>query len=262
MLTVAVVPCRGGSERVPGKNVRDFAGRPGGLTALKLTQLKACRRLDRIVVNTDDDEVVRIAREIDATTSGPGIVIVRRPPALATSSARTDDVITHVVETTPGDLLLWTHVTSPFVDTAMYDSAVSMFRSLDPRQHDSLMSVSRLQEFIWASGGPVNYDAQAAKWPRTQDLPEWFFVTSGIFLCPRTTMQRAGDRIGDRPYLFEVDRVAALDVDWPDDFVLAEHVYRARGESLPAEAGSYQESHDRRFRLQPEVPRTIPTSHA
>jgi len=61
MLTVAVVPCRAGSERVPGKNVRDFAGRPGGLTALKLTQLKACRRLDRIVVNTDDDEVVREA---------------------------------------------------------------------------------------------------------------------------------------------------------------------------------------------------------
>jgi CMP-N-acetylneuraminic acid synthetase len=225
---VAVVPCRSGSERVPGKNVRDFAGRPGGLTALKLTQLKACRTLDGIVVNTDDDEVVRIARAIDATTGGPAIVTVRRPPALASAAARTDDVIAHVAETTPGDVLLWTHVTSPFVDTATYDRAVALFRTLDPREYDSLMSVSRLQEFVWSGGQPVNYDRRIAKWPRTQDLPAWAVITSGIFLCPRTTMQRTGDRIGDRPYPFEVDRIAALDVDWPDDFALAEHVYRAR----------------------------------
>jgi CMP-N-acetylneuraminic acid synthetase len=231
MFTVAVVPCRAGSERVPRKNVRDFAGRRGGLTALKLTQLKACRHLDRIVVNTDDDDVARIAREIEATVDGPGIVIVRRPPVLATSAARTDDVITHVAETTPGDLLLWTHVTSPFVDTALYDRAVTRFRSLAPDDHDSLMSVSRLQEFIWADGRPANYDRNIAKWPRTQDLPAWAVVTSGIFLCPRLTMLRTGDRIGDRPYLFEVDRIAALDVDWPDDFALAEHVYLARHEN-------------------------------
>jgi CMP-N-acetylneuraminic acid synthetase len=228
MITVAVVPCRAGSERVPRKNVREFAGHRGGLTSVKLTQLKACLTLDRIVVNTDDEEVARIAREIESTVDGPEILTVCRPPALATSAARTDDVIAHVAETTPGDLLLWTHVTSPFVDTAMYDRAVAEFRSFDPRDHDSLMSVTRLQEFVWARGRPVNYDRQVAKWPRTQDLPAWAVVTSGIFLCPRATMLRTGDRIGERPYLFEVDRVAALDVDWPDDFELAEYVYRAR----------------------------------
>jgi len=231
MITVAVVPCRAGSERVPGKNVRAFADRPGGLTAIKLAQLKACRTLDGIVVNTDDDEVVRIAREIDSTTDGPAITIVPRPPTLATSTARTDDVIAHVAETTPGDLLLWTHVTSPFVDAAIYDRAVTLFRSLDARGHDSLMSVSRLQEFVWGEHGPANYDRAVARWPRTQDLPAWAVVTSGIFLCPRATMQRTGDRIGQRPYLFEVDRITALDVDWPDDFALAECVYRARHEA-------------------------------
>lgn len=228
MFTVAVVPCRAGSERVPRKNVRDFAGRRGGLTAVKLAQLKACRTIDRIVVNTDDDEVARVACEIEAAVAGPPIVTVCRPPALATSAARTDDVIAHVADTTPGDLVLWTHVTSPFVDSAMYDRAVAEFRALDPRRYDSLMSVSRLQEFVWAEGHPVNYDRQVAKWPRTQDLPAWAVVTSGIFLCPRETMRRTGDRIGERPYLFAVDRIAALDVDWPDDFALAEHVYRAR----------------------------------
>ncbi len=106
------LPCRAGSERVPKKNTRTFAGIEGGLLKIKLTQLISCRSIDSIVLSTNDEEVICIAESMRNSK----ISIDRRPEYLATSSTSTDDLVKYVPSVISDGAVLWTHVTSPFVN--------------------------------------------------------------------------------------------------------------------------------------------------
>ena len=68
----------------------------------------------------------------------------------------------------------------------------------------------------------MNYDRRVEKWPRTQTLKPVHEVNSGVFLAPSTVYKELDDRIGNQPYLFGLDNLISHDVDWPDDFVIAE----------------------------------------
>ena len=88
------------------------------------------------------------------------------------------------------------------------------------------MSVSRLQTFIWDESGAVNYNRSREKWPRTQTLPVWYEVNSAIFLAPIAIYKNRKDRIGDNPILYELKHMASVDIDWEEDFVLAEKLWK------------------------------------
>lgn len=217
------LPCRAGSERVPHKNTRPFAGVEGGLLRIKLNQLIACNLVDTIVLSTNDDEVIRIAESL----SSEKIHIDRRPEHLATSSASTDDLVKYVPEVIKDGAVLWTHVTSPFIDEELYAKAIDQYKEvLQQGDHDSLMSVMALRTFIWNKSGAVNYDRQKEKWPRTQTIEPLFEVDSGIFLADVNIYRNLQDRIGEKPFLFENNDIAAFDIDWEEDFFIAEAIYK------------------------------------
>lgn len=217
------LPCRAGSERVPHKNTRSFAGIEGGLLQIKLNQLIACQSVDTIVLSTNDDEVIRIAESL----SSEKIHIDRRPEHLATSSASTDDLVKYVPEVIKDGAVLWTHVTSPFIDEELYAKAINQYKEvLQQGNYDSLMSVMALRTFIWNKNGAVNYDRQKEKWPRTQTIEPLFEVDSGIFLADVDIYKNLQDRIGEKPFLFENNDIAAFDIDWEEDFFIAEAIYK------------------------------------
>lgn len=219
----AFLPCRAGSERVPHKNTRSFAGIEGGLLRIKLDQLIACKEIDTIVLSTNDDEVIHIAESL----SNAKILIDRRPEHLATSSASTDNLVKYVPQIITEGAVLWTHVTSPFIDAELYAKAISKYKEvLSGADSDSLMSVMALRTFIWNKSGAVNYDRQKEKWPRTQTIEPLFEVDSGIFLADISVYKNLNDRIGQKPYLFENSDIAAFDIDWEDDFFIAEAIYK------------------------------------
>ena len=220
---MAFLPCRKGSERVREKNTRPFAGISGGLVELKLNQLIACEAIDAIVVSTNDPSVMAVAQRLAREGSKP-LTVASRPEHLASSSTPTDALVAHVPDIIREDaLILWTHVTSPFVGAGTYSRAIRTCRqALASAQQDSLMSVTRLQTFIWNQAGPVNYDARQLKWPNTQTLPMWYEVNSAIFLAPRAVYLERRDRVGAHPIFFELSRWEGLDIDWEEDFELAE----------------------------------------
>jgi CMP-N-acetylneuraminic acid synthetase len=220
---VAFLPCRKGSERVKGKNVRPFAGIEGGLTRIKISQLLDCPLIDRIVVSTDDPEVEAICREAAPHASKP-LEIVERPAELAASTTSTDDVIRYVPSVIPSGTVLWTHVTSPFVTAEVYQDAILRYRQ-NLAAHDSLMSVTKIRKFLWNEEGPVNYDKTLQKWPNTQTLPVLYEINSAIFIAPVDLYRDPGDRIGSKPYLYELSGSQALDIDWMEDFLLAEKLW-------------------------------------
>lgn len=228
MPVVAFLPCRRGSERVKEKNTRPFAGIEGGLTYIKIQQLIQCPEIDAIVVSTDDPHVAEICKKT-ARGHTKDFQIFERPPHLAASSTSTDDLINYVPEVISEGIVLWTHVTSPFVNSTIYSEAIVTYNNIMMLDaYDSLMSVTKIQKFLWNRDGAVNYDRKQEKWPRTQTLSSLYEVNSAIFMAPIETYLCKQDRIGSKVYLFELTMSQAMDIDWEEDFKLAEYRWKLR----------------------------------
>ena len=214
------LPMRAGSERVPNKNTKPFSGVQGGLCKIKLEQLINCNLIDTILVSTNDPEVVKIANKFNSKK----IRVLIRPDELASSRTSTDDLIKYVPEVMPDGHILWTHVTSPFITSEIYDQIIEKYLE-KLEDFDSLMTVTKLQKFIWKDSKPVNYNRNFEKWPKTQTIEPLWEVNSGIFLTKKYIYQSNNDRIGDKPYLFELSDDIAFDIDWLPDYKIAEALY-------------------------------------
>jgi CMP-N-acetylneuraminic acid synthetase len=222
MVTV-FLPCRAGSERVPRKNTKAFSGIDGGLLSIKIKQLLEVDEIDNIIVSTNDEEVIKIVKKFSGKVN-----IDRRPEHLASSSTSTDDLINYVPKIIPTGHVLWTHVTSPFIGSEHYKFAIKTYlENLENDTFDSLMSVNKIQTFLWDAHGSINYDRNLEKWPRTQTIKKLFEINSGIFLNSISNYINKLDRIGEKPFLFETEGFASFDIDWPDDFKLGELIYKS-----------------------------------
>ena len=220
-MITAFLPCRAGSVRVPGKNTKTFAGVEGGLLRIKLNHLLDSNLIDRIILSSNDPEVLKLGAE-----TSKEIIIHERPEHLALSSTSTDSLINYVPSIIKEGHVLWTHTTSPFITSQVYNKAITIYQqNILEKTYDSLLTVSKLQTFLWNENGSFNYDRIKEKWPRTQTIKELYEINSGIFLNSIENFKRFKDRIGEKPYLLPTNRYESFDIDWPDDFSLGEMIY-------------------------------------
>jgi CMP-N-acetylneuraminic acid synthetase len=215
---------RKGSQRVKNKNIRNFAGIEGGLTYIKISQLLKVEKIDTIIVSTNDEEVKNIALSFN----NDKIIVDNRPENLASSDTSTDELINYVPTIIKDAIVLWTHATSPFVDEKIYNDMIEKyFENLD--KFDSLMSVSKIQTFLWNEKGPINYDRSIEKWPRTQTIKPVYEVNSAVFIVDINIYKTLNDRIGNKPYLYELDKIKSFDIDWEEDFEIAQILWSKYG---------------------------------
>jgi CMP-N-acetylneuraminic acid synthetase len=216
---IAVVPVKGRSERVKNKNLRLLQGE--SLLARKIRMLQNCTRINRIVVNSDSDEMLRVGSELGAQP-------VTRDPHFALGTTPMNDVIHHVMEKTPDGHIYWAQVTSPLLRPETIDRAISVYFAKLKDGYDSLASVQRLLVYLWKDGEPVNYTLD--RHPNSQTLDPYFCMTFGILLIQKEVALRRRYYIGERPYLFEVTPVEASDIDTEYDLLFAELYLRMQGE--------------------------------
>ena len=217
-MITAFLPCRLGSQRVPRKNTKPFAGIEGGLLSIKLNQLLRSKLIDKIVLSSNDPEVfetcVKVSNEI---------ILDERPNHLALASTSTDELINYIPNIISQGHVLWTHTTSPFLGSQTYDKAILTYKELLANgAYDSLMSTNKVQTFLWDNSGSLNYNRTQEKWPRTQTLMPVHEVNSGIFLNSIENFRKYQDRIGEKPYFFNLEGFESFDIDWEDDFILGE----------------------------------------
>lgn len=214
----ALVPIKGHSQRVPGKNLRRLAGKP--LLAWALKHLTASHRVAQVVVDTDSDEIERAVRE-----HAPTVTVIRRPEHLQDGDAVTgNDLIAWDLTQVEGEHFGQFHVTSPLLRPDTIDRAVAAYFEED--EHDSLFAVT--EHHIWlfrADGTPVNSDP--GHLVRSQDLEPLYEDNNALHLFSRTSFSTTGSRIGERPRMFPISRIESLDIDWEDDFLIADAVARA-----------------------------------
>lgn len=223
MKVIAFLPCRKGSERVPRKNIRPFAGFQHGLIELKLKQLLAAEEIAEVVLSSNDDEILDFA----GTIRDDRLRLHKRADALSSSTTSTDALVGHAVELIPDGHILWTHVTSPFVNASSYDAIVQSYKNALVEGYDSLMTTSAIHGFLWNAHAPLNYDRSVEKWPRTQTLEVVHEVNSAVFLNSAENYRKMDDRIGAKPYLYTLDKIVGFDIDWEDDFAMAQCVLSA-----------------------------------
>lgn len=212
------LPCRAGSERVPKKNIKPFAGIAHGLIELKLRQLLGCAAIDEIVLSTNDTEILDYAHSLGESR----VRIHQRDSALASSQTSTDELVAHALSLIPQGHILWTHVTSPFINAAVYQTLIESYFNCLEQGYDSLMTTTELHGFLWQDGKPLNYDRTLEKWPRTQTLKSIHEANSGAFIASTDIYRERDDRIGDKPYLYSTSKLIGHDIDWPEDFLMAE----------------------------------------
>lgn len=222
-MITAFLPCRKGSQRIPDKNVKPFAGVEGGLLKIKLDQLLTCPAIDFVLVSSNDDRVLDFANKVNDSR----IIIDHRPEHLGSSSTTTDELIKYVPSIIKEGHVLWTHVTSPFISEADYRYIINVYFEQLTNGFDSLMTVLKLQGFIWDEIKPISYDRANLKWPMTQNIKPFYEVDSGVFLSSIENYKNIGDRIGTKPFLLEQSKGKSIDIDWPEDFLLAEKLWAA-----------------------------------
>jgi CMP-N-acetylneuraminic acid synthetase len=206
------------SQRVPGKNYRLLDGRP--LYQHILATLSAVPEISQIVVDTDSPEVIAGVRE-----SFPQVKVINRPQALRADTIPMNEILMYDVSQYPSDLYLQTHSTNPLVRSATFSNAINTLNGLYP-SYDSLFAVTRLQTRLWDGlGRAINHNPNILL--QTQDLPPVYEENSCMYLFTGATLVNKRNRLGERPYLFEIERDEAWDIDEEIDFRLVELLIQA-----------------------------------
>ncbi|MGJ1193472.1 cytidylyltransferase domain-containing protein [Sphingobacterium siyangense] len=224
---VFFLPTRKGSERVINKNTKEFSGVDGGILRIKINQLLEVENIP-IVISTNDPETIKVASSFNSSR----ITIIERAEHLCLSSTVIEDFIDYIPTVVAADHICWVHATAPFVGKAIYEKAIEKyFEILRGSKYDSLLSVNKIQQFLWdeETGEVVNHDRSTVKWPRTQDLKPLYEINHAFYINSRENYLALHDRIGARPYLFELNKLASFDIDWDDDFKVAELIYESIG---------------------------------
>jgi CMP-N-acetylneuraminic acid synthetase len=200
------------SERVPGKNYRPLAGIP--LYHHVVRTLDSVAEIDLIVIDTDSEFIID-----DCADNFPRVQVLRRPEHLRDGSIAMNDVLLNTLDQVDAEIVLQTHSTNPFLKADTVSAALKLF-TRPGRAFDSIFSVTRLQARLWdAEMRPMNHDPSVLL--RTQDLAPLFIENSCFFIFTPELLRERGNRIGARPFMFEMTPLEAVDIDTEEDFSVA-----------------------------------------
>ena len=209
----ALVPMRHHSQRVPEKNYRNLGGKP--LFHHILATLKGVPEINEIYVDTDSPPIKAGIKQ-----SFPSVQVIDRPEDLCADDVSMNRIIAHDLSLIQADYFLQTHTTNPLLKRQTISRAINTF--LEEREnHDSLFSVTRLQTRLYdRDGKPVNHNP--AELIQTQDLPPLFEENSCIYTFSKDSLEKNGHRVGNSPFLFEIDQEEAWDIDSMLDFMIVD----------------------------------------
>lgn len=211
MKIVAVVPMKLNNTRLPQKNTKEFTnGRP-----LCYYILKTLLKIDRI-----DEVYVYCSNERIRDYIPDGVKYLKRSQSLDTDTATMNEVLKAFAQDIAADIYVMTHTTAPFISA---DSIEKGLEAVLSGMNDSAFAAKKLQDFLWKKGRPFNYSLENI--PRTQDLEPLYQETSGFYIYEQYVINEMGRRIGQSPFIVEVNEIEAVDIDEKEDFEIADAIF-------------------------------------
>ncbi len=219
---LAIIPARGGSKGLPGKNIKNLCGKP--LIAWSIEQANSCSYIDKTLLSTDDEEIAEIAKKYGAEV--PFI----RPAELASDTASTIDVIFHTIEWLKKhedyrpEYILLLQPTSPLREVEDIEGTIQMLKD---KNAQAIVSVFETDYHPWWSNTlPENGNMKDFIRPdilnkRRQDLPVFYLLNGAIYLAESDYLFARNGFFGPNTFAYEMPKERSVDIDSDIDFKLA-----------------------------------------
>ncbi|GAB7022251.1 pseudaminic acid cytidylyltransferase [Salidesulfovibrio brasiliensis] len=232
MATIAIIPARGGSKRIPRKNVKPFCGKP--MIAWPIETLLDSKLFDHVYVSTDSEEIASVAREWGAE------IPFMRPDELADDYATTEDVVLHALDTLQSsglivDKLCCVYPTSIFLTPELLEEG---FELINSQNYQMVMSITEFpfpiqRALTQNKDGRLSYAQPEHMYTRSQDLPDRFQDAAQFYLCDGPTLTKTRKMFGEQVGGVTISRKNVVDIDTPEDWDVAQ----MRFESLRLKQG-------------------------
>lgn len=219
---VALIPARGGSKRIPKKNVVLLAGKP--LISYTIEASLSSKWIDRTIVSTDDDE-------IGVVSSKYGAEVLKRPKHISEDDSTTEDVMSHLVKEFENtsqniDYLVLLQPTTPFRNSKTVDEGIEVMLKFDV---DSLLSVCEVQHY-YLMGHFENemYELEYEERPFSQNMIKKYRENGALYITKKDFFLRTHNRIGGKIKAVVMDEVDSIDIDNSIDLERAEKLMKMR----------------------------------
>jgi len=221
---LAVIPARGGSKRLPGKNIKLLVGKP--LIAWTIGAGQKSEYIDKLIVTSENEDILRLSNNL-------GVTIIKRPDELASDSATTFDAVKHAIETIDGeyDYIVLLQPTSPFRNEYHIDEAIELMHS---KNACAVVSVCEVEHCpLWANIIPANGDmtgflSEDIKNKRSQELGTYYRINGAIYICRIAAFIEQGTFfLKSRTFAYCMNRNNSVDIDEEIDFELATVIMRS-----------------------------------
>jgi len=230
MKILAVIPARGGSKGLPGKNIMDVAGKP--LIAWSIDAALGAKTVSKTIVSSDDEKILSVARQYKAET-------LKRPDELATDRAGSEGLILHALEEERKNGKVYDYVmllqpTSPLRDAADIDAAVTQLKKSKAKALISVYTPEHTpyKAFKLNSAGRIEgLVDNKTPFMRRQDLPQTFMPNGAIYLIETEQFLKTGSLFCEEGTIaYEMSREMSLDVDTMEDVLKVETTMQGRNQ--------------------------------
>lgn len=219
---VAIIPARGGSKGIPGKNLKPVAGKP--LLVHSIEHARSAPSVSRVLVSTDDPSIAAIARN-------HGAEVIDRPADISGDTASSESALLHALDQlgVEPEIVVFLQATSPIRESDDVERAITTLRR---RNADSLFSACPAHGFIWRnhSNGPAPLNYDPVHRPRRQDAPEDLVENGSIYVFKPWVLRQLGSRLGGQIAVHRMSTLCSFQVDEPEDLVLIDLVMAQRGQ--------------------------------
>lgn len=214
---LAIIPARGGSKRLPRKNILDLAGKP--LIAWSIEAGLNSKYIDKVIVSSDDAEILDISKQYNAQ-------IIVRPNYLASDTAITFDAIKHTIDNVEQyDYIVLLQATSPLRNNQHIDEAIEL---LESKNADAVVSVCEMDHSpLWSNTLDESLSMQGflkdeVLNKRSQDLEKYFRLNGAIYICKTDELlEEKSFFLKENIYAYLMDRKSSIDIDEEIDFKIA-----------------------------------------
>lgn len=210
MKVVAFLPAKGTSSRIENKNIKLLDGKPLFLHTLE--KLVACHFIDEVYLDSESDEIFDLAENVKCK-------FLKRDASLATNATDGHSLFYNEASRVDADIYIQILGTSPFIEPSTIKKGVDVL--LENPEYDSAVLMKKEKQYLWEGKQPL-YDKH--KIPNSVDLPDTIIETMGLYIVRKSVILDKKKRFGESVFFLEADAVEAVDVNYPDEFVLANFI--------------------------------------
>lgn len=215
---LAMIPARGGSKGIPRKNIKSLAGKP--LIAWTIEAARASRYIDRLILSSDDDEIMAVAREY-----GCEVPFVR-PPELARDETAGIEPVLHAMTMLPGfDYLIMLQPTSPLRTSEDIDAIIELCHQHGAASAVSVTEADHSPYWMYRTDTEGRLQPlldQADRPARRQDLPDIYILNGALYIATCQELYTSRTFVNNRTVAYIMPRERSLDIDTPLDLTLCE----------------------------------------